>query len=91
MHSIDNIELILSNDKNLKNKFALDTFDSKIWIHGELPWDRKHKTKRQWEDFDDAGLRAYLEKNYGITHRNNTYDAWEVVVRKNKYNSVAKY
>lgn len=91
MHSIDNIELILSNDKNLKNKFALDTFDSKIWIYGELPWDRKHKTKRQWEDFDDAGLRAYLEKNYGINHRNNTYDAWEVVVRKNKYNSVAKY
>ena len=34
MHSIDNIELILSNDENLKNKFALDTFDSKIWIYG---------------------------------------------------------
>lgn len=88
--SIENIEIILSNDKNLKDKFKIDTFNNKTWIIGSIPWD-KSNTKRQWEDSDDSGLRLYLEKNYEINHRNNTYDAYGVIVKKNSFNSVLDY
>ena len=90
MQSIANAELVLKNDRNLKNKVALDTFNDKICVLGSLPWNSSNE-KRQWRDVDDAGLRAYLEKIYGLNHRNNIYDAWELIVYDNSFNSVANY
>ena len=90
MQSIYNVELVLKNDRNLKNKVALDTFNDKICVLGSLPWNSSNE-KRQWRDVDDAGLRAYLEKIYGLNHRNNIYDAWELIVYNNSFNSVANY
>lgn len=90
IQSIYNVELVLKNDRNLKNKVALDTFNDKICVLGSLPWNSSNK-KRQWRDVDDAGLRAYLEKIYGLNHRNNIYDVWELIVYDNSFNSVANY
>lgn len=90
IQSIYNVELVLKNDRNLKNKVALDTFNDKICVLGSLPWNSSNE-KRQWRDVDDAGLRAYLEKIYGLNHRNNIYDAWELIVYDNSFNSVANY
>lgn len=90
IQSIYNVELVLKNDRNLKNKVALDTFNDKICVLGSLPWNSSNE-KRQWRDVDDAGLRAYLEKIYGLNHRNNIYDAWELIVYDNSFNSVSNY
>ena len=90
MQSIANAELIMRCDKKLKNKFGFDTFTKKIWVLGDLPWN-KSKEKRQWRDVDDSRLRLYLEKTYGITHRNNIYDAWQSVIEYNSFNPVMDY
>lgn len=90
IQSIANAELIMRCDKKLKNKFGFDTFTKKIWVLGDLPWN-KSKEKRQWRDVDDSRLRLYLEKTYGITHRNNIYDAWQSVIEYNSFNPVMDY
>lgn len=90
IQSIANAELIMRCDEKIKGKIAFDTFTKKVWVLGSLPWN-KSKEKRQWRDVDDARLRLYLEKTYGITHRNNIYDAWQSVIEYNSFNPVETY
>ena len=70
----DNILIILENDPLLKGKIAYDEFANRGLVLGELPWDPQ-KERRQWTDVDDAGLRHYLEKVYGITGKERILDA----------------
>ena len=88
--TIDNILLVLENDPLVKGKIALDDFANRGLVLGALPWDSSEK-KRFWNDTDDAGLRHYLEKVYGIIGKEKIYDATSLCAHKHKFNSVRDY
>ena len=90
--SIENAKLILNNDKNIKGKFAYNEFSNRFSIVGELPWAGKTENcERDWTDNDDAGLRLFFEKNYGIKGKSVITDAWTLAVTENKFNPVKDY
>lgn len=86
----DNVLIILENDPLLKGKQGFDEFASRGLALGSLPWD-KNEQRRNWSDTDDAGLRHYLEKVYGITGRDRILDATVLCAHKNTINDVQEY
>ena len=54
---------------------------------GAVPWNRCTE-KRLWTDTDNSGFYWYMETYYGITARNNMYDALAIVGEQNKINDV---
>ena len=89
-NTIDNIWLILENDSNLKNKFALNEFTGRGEILGELPWSPFLK-RRGWTDNDNQGLYWYFEKIYKITGNNKIDGALSLHSEKHKFNDVRNY
>ena len=90
LSTLANIILILRNDKELKFKIFKDIFSSRILVRDGIPWDRKFETPdRIWTDTDDAGLRWYLESNYGITSTNKIIDGVNLIAEENAENKVA--
>ena len=88
--TIDNIQIILNNDPNLKGKFAYDEFTEVCSVLAPLPWN-KSETVRYWSNTDDAGLRSYIEKTYRISAMQKVYDAFALHIEQNKINSVKNY
>jgi len=86
----DNILIILENDPLLKGKLAFDEFANRGLALGSLPWDSR-KERRQWTDIDDAGLRHYIERTYGITGKERIYDASALCAHKHTINDVRDY
>ena len=90
LSTLSNIILILRNDKELKFKIFKDIFSSRILVRDGVPWDRKFENPdRIWTDTDDAGLRWYLESNYGITSTNKIIDGVNLIAEENAENKVA--
>lgn len=88
--TIDNALVILENDPLLKDKFAFDEFSNHVLVRGAVPWDHRPQ-QRDWSDTDDAGLRHYMEKAYGLTGQNKIIDAHSLCSRKHTFNSVADW
>jgi predicted P-loop ATPase len=88
--TIDNIRLIMENDPNLSKTIGYNQFASRIELLRDLPW-RSMEENTYWLDSDDAALRHYLEKYYGISHTGKTMDALSVIVEQNKFNPVKEY
>lgn len=89
-NTIDNIMIILDNDPAIKNKLALNEFEQREVVLGDLPW-RKAVENRFIQDSDDAGIRYYLEKTYGIKSRLDTKDAFDLTVKANRYHPIKDY
>ena len=90
LSTLSNIILILRNDKELKFKIFKDIFSSRILVRDGVPWDKKFETPdRIWTATDDAGLRWYLESNYGITSTNKIIDGVNLIAEENAENKVA--
>lgn len=88
--TVDNVLLILENDPALKGRLAFDEFSNLGVVVGGVPWDDR-KPKRRWTDIDDAGMRHYLEKAYGITGEKKILDGLALCAFKNAYNDVQAY
>jgi predicted P-loop ATPase len=88
--TIDNIVIILEHDPLLRGKIAYDEFAIRGMTLGPLPWDPRPE-RRQWTDTDDAGLRHYLERAYGITGKEKVLDATALVAHRHRYNEVQDY
>lgn len=88
--TVDNVLIILENDPLLKGKLAFDEFANRGLALGALPWDSRHG-RRQWADTDDAGLRHYVEKVYGITGKDRLLDATALCAFKQRINDVQQF
>ena len=86
-----NLLLILENDPNLKGRFALNEFAQRALIKGDLPWRKCEGPADFFNDFDEAGLRNYLERVYGISSVLKTQDAMAQVFHSHKYHPVRDY
>ena len=86
--TISNIILILENDPALKGRIVHDLFAGFDGVVGGLPWNRK---ATQWTDSDDANLRVWLEKNYGLTGKEKIADALTAVLTRHSYHPIRDY
>lgn len=89
--TIDNIITVLNNDRWLKDRFALDMFAKREVALKNLPWREITKMTRYLIDSDDAAIRHYFEKIYGITGVQKVKDAMDIVVQRNKFHPVKNY
>ncbi|WP_239255400.1 virulence-associated E family protein [Listeria ilorinensis] len=88
--SAKNLEIIFSNDPNLHGKVAFDLFAQRLVLRDKLPWARVGEHPF-WKDSDDAGLRVYIEKVYGISHKGKIDDAFIQEVEKHAFHPVRDY
>lgn len=94
LKTIDNVLVILENDPKLKGRFYHDEFGNRPMIDKILPWDpmqNGYYKPRIWADEDDAGLRHYIEKVYGINGKERIYDAMAVCAVAHKQHKIRDY
>ena len=88
--TIENVVLILTNDPRLRGCLAFNEMDHNIVTLRSLPW-REVKGASQWTDTDDAALRYYLEKVYGLSGKDRIFDAVNVVAQQHAFHPVKEY
>lgn len=88
--TIENVVIILTHDPKLAGCLALNEMEHNIITQKSLPW-RKIRSSSQWVDSDDAALRYYLERVYGITGKDRIFDAVNVVAAENSFHPVRDY
>ena len=88
--TIDNCLIILSHDKRLKKRIALNEFTKKIVKKKDMPW-LKENNISDWTDADDSGLRHYFEKTYGIRGKGNIDDAFKLTAKNNAFHPIRDY
>lgn len=88
--TIDNIKLILQNDPKLSGIVGYNEFSHRNELLKDLNW-RGMDKGICWTDSDDAALRHYIERIYGISHVGKTMDALSVVSEQKRHNPVKEY
>ena len=88
--TIENVVIVLRHDPKLAGCLALNEMEHNIVAVRSLPW-RKVEGTSQWVDADDAALRYYLERVYGIASKDRIFDAVNVVAAENKFHPVREY
>lgn len=88
--TIDNVKIILEFDPVFRKKIRFNEFTKKYKIFGAMPWNKEDK-ERDWTDADDAGLRHYIEKGYGIKGKSVIEDAWTLTANENKFHPISDY
>jgi hypothetical protein len=88
--TIENAVIILRHDPKLAGCLALNEMEHNIVARKDLPW-RKVRGTSQWVDADDAALRFYLERVYGIASKDRIFDAVNIVAAENKFHPVRDY
>ncbi|ASJ54878.1 virulence-associated protein E [Brevibacillus formosus] len=83
----DNVLIIMEHDPLLKGRLAFDEFANRGAVLGPLPWNSSTE-RRGWSDVDDAGLRHYLERTYGITGKERIFDAVALYAHRHTFNEV---
>lgn len=87
-NSLDNLVMIIRNDKNLQN-IAFNRHRDGIDAKGGLPW---MQMKEGWNDSDNAALKVYLSKNYdGMYSPGKTKDALVTVASERAYHPIKAY
>ena len=88
--TIENVVIILTHDPKLAGCLALNEMEHNIVTLSSLPW-RRVKGPSPWVDSDDAALRYYLERTYGLTGKDRIFDAVNVVAQRGAFHPVREY
>ncbi len=88
--TIENAVIILRHDPRLKDCLAYNEMDHNIVSLKSLPW-REIRGASQWVDTDDAALRFYMERLYGMTGKDRIFDAVNVVAQERSFHPVRDY
>lgn len=89
LKTIDNILYILEHDPQISGKFAHDEHANRPVVLESLPWPRA--AGEVWSDIDDAGLRCYIEKVYGITGKDRIADAFALYAQRHSFHRIRAY
>lgn len=85
--TLDNIVLIIQKDENLQG-IAFNRHRDGIDARNGLPWEQ---IKDGWNDSDNASLKVYLNKVYGIYSPTKTKDAVLAVATSRAYHPIQEY
>lgn len=83
-----NAMVILENDPRLAGHLWHNDFSGFDLVRGGLPW---NPGARQWGDKDDANLRVYMERCYGLTAKDKIKDAKDAVLTKYRSHPIREY
>lgn len=86
--TITNCALVINGDPRLKGKIRLDDFTGQILVDGKLPWRR---SSRMWTNNDDTLLRAFLDREYGMSGAQKVDDALVAVANQHGSHTVRDY
>lgn len=86
--TIDNIVVILTHDTKLAGRLRYDEMAHSIVTGSSLPW---RSELGAWTDSDDASLRYYLEKHYGLSGKDRIFDAVNVTAMAHRFHPVRDY
>ena len=90
--TIDNVSIILDNDPRLAGCLAINDFQHTLVALKDLPWRNvRRKEDQSWNDTDDALLRHYLERTYGLTGKDKIFDGVNVTAQKHAFHPVREY
>lgn len=90
--TIDNVSIILDNDPRLAGCLAINDFQHTLVALKDLPWRNvRRKEDQSWNDTDDALLRHYLERTYGLTGKEKIFDGVNVTAQKHAFHPVREY
>ena len=94
--TIANALLIMLNDPALKGAIAYDTFAEAPKLRKDVPWRPKGSVVTTgkgtgWEDWDEAGLRWYMQTRWKFKSENDLRNALEMCFRANSYHPVREY
>lgn len=90
--TIHNVVLILTHDEQLRGRLGYNDFDQRETAVASLPWDKNgERYPRALVDSDDAQLRLYLERAYGLKSKGDITDGLTVVLRNKRYHPVKDY
>ena len=94
--SINNAEIILRNDPNLRGAVAYNQFLARPVLRRDVPWRRRGSVRdtrngEPWVDADDAGLRSYLERVWQLRGRQAIADAWSIICDENAFHPIRNY
>jgi putative DNA primase/helicase len=89
--TIDNVVLILKHDPVLKKRFAKNLFEKREVALRDLPWRKVEDSTKYITDQDEASVRHYLEKTYGITGIQKIQDALGITFTNNSFHPVRDY
>lgn len=91
-NTISNVVLILQNDEYLAGRLAFNEFECREVATAALPWDKRGEVyPRPLKDSDDAQIRLYLERCYGIDAVRCVDDGLKVVISSNSFHPVKQY
>lgn len=91
-NTINNVSLILINDRRLKDSFFYDAFRERPIVNGDLPWvTLQERLSAVWNDTDDAGLRRFLESEYKIESAGKIKDAVDLAMLEKTRHPVKEY
>jgi len=87
-----NAELLMTNG-DLRKSLAYDAFKNREVILSDLPWRRKttFQSHEPWLGADDAELRHFLGKRFGLKSAGVISDAFTHVTRKNSFHPIHNY
>ena len=86
-----NLQLIFHNDPNLAGKFGYNEFRYTCTANAELPWNTWSKCPRDWSDPDDAAMRNYFDRHYGIVGSGRINDSFVEVAQEHRTDDVRDY
>ena len=89
--TIENVVTILQHDPKLAGRLALDEMQHNIVTLSSLPWRAIKHGPSQWTDSDDASLRYYLERVYGLSGKDRIFDAVNVTAQQAAFHPVRDY
>ena len=87
---IENVVVILNGDPALSECVGYNEMSHNIVALRSLPW-RKVTGESQWSDADDADLRYYLERVYGLSGKDKIFDGLNVVAMSRKFHPVRDF
>lgn len=87
LSTIANILTVLEGDRKLSGKFWHDDFSSYDFADS-MPWKRMGMA---WNDKDDANLRVYLDRVYGIQGKEKISDCLDHVFSKHRRHPIRDY
>lgn len=88
--TIENVVLIMNGDPALAGCVGYNEMSHNVVVLRSLPW-RKVRGESQWTDADDADLRYYLERKYGMGGKDKIFDGLNVVAMAGKFHPVRDY
>lgn len=89
--TVDNIVLILENDPYFKGRIALNLLEQRPMAVRKLPWREVSAGGEFLTDTDDACIRHYIEKRFGISSSTKVKDAAMICFARNGFHPVRNY